>query len=72
MAGSISELVCFFQEDIVSLWNRSANDSGVTNRIRDTMRRVLNLPPNTVLEYKRHDDCLRDQTSYRNTDIFRR
>jgi len=60
------------QEDIVSLWNRTASDVPTTNRIRDTMRRVLNLPPNTVLEYKRHDDCLKDQTSYRNTDIFRR
>ena len=34
-----------FQEDILSIWNRSANDYAVTNRIRDTFRRVLNLPP---------------------------
>jgi translation initiation factor 4E len=60
------------QEDIVSLWNRTADVAGITNRIRDTMRRVLNLPPSTLLEYKRHDDCLKDQTSYRNTDIYRR
>uniref|UniRef100_A0A1I7X497 eIF-4F 25 kDa subunit n=1 Tax=Heterorhabditis bacteriophora TaxID=37862 RepID=A0A1I7X497_HETBA len=47
------------QEDIVSLWNRTADNAGVTNRIRDTLRRVLNLPINAVLEYKRHDDCLK-------------
>uniref|UniRef100_A0A183CS85 EIF-4F 25 kDa subunit n=1 Tax=Globodera pallida TaxID=36090 RepID=A0A183CS85_GLOPA len=55
------------QEDIVSLWNRSADSLPVTNRIRDTLRRVLNLPTSTILEYKRHDDCLRDQRSYCHT-----
>ncbi|VDP45340.1 unnamed protein product [Soboliphyme baturini] len=73
MVGSeICGAVCSIrnQEDIISLWNRTANNEGVTNRIRDTMRRVLNLPPNTVLEYKKHGDCLKDQTSYRNTDKF--
>lgn len=55
------------QEDIVSLWNRTANSAPVTNRIRDTLRRVLNLPANAILEYKRHDDCLRDQRSYCHT-----
>uniref|UniRef100_F1LDT1 eIF-4F 25 kDa subunit n=1 Tax=Ascaris suum TaxID=6253 RepID=F1LDT1_ASCSU len=62
------------QEDIVSLWNRTADNLGTTNRIRDTLRRVLNLPVNAVLEYKRHDDCLKDQSSYRHTnlDLIRR
>ena len=40
-----------FQEDIISVWNRTANDNLVTNRIRDTFRRVLNLPPGTIIEY---------------------
>lgn len=46
-------------EDILSLWNRTADSPAVTNRIRDTLRRVLNLPTNAILEYKRHDDCLK-------------
>ncbi|MFH4979167.1 hypothetical protein AB6A40_005876 [Gnathostoma spinigerum] len=62
------------QEDIVSLWNRTADNLATTNRIRDTLRRVLNLPVNAILEYKRHDDCLKDQSSYRhaNPDLIRR
>ncbi|CAG0894219.1 unnamed protein product [Cyprideis torosa] len=48
-----------YQEDILSVWNRSADDTAVTNRIRDTMMRVLNLPANTIIEYKRHDDSIR-------------
>ena len=48
-----------FQEDIISIWNRSAGDQAVTNRIRDTFRRVLNLPPGTVTEYKAHNDSIK-------------
>jgi len=48
-----------FQEDILSIWNRSACDQAVTNRIRDTFRRVLNLPPGTAIEYKAHNDSLK-------------
>ncbi|WKY14893.1 hypothetical protein Q1695_000418 [Nippostrongylus brasiliensis] len=56
------------QEDIVSLWNRTA-DVAITTRIRDTLRRVLNLPVNAVMEYKRHDECLKDQSSYRHANV---
>ncbi|XP_073993215.1 eukaryotic translation initiation factor 4E homologous protein [Rhodnius prolixus] len=48
-----------FQEDIICVWNRTASDQATTARIRDTMRRVLNLPTNTVLEYKTHNDSLK-------------
>jgi len=51
-----------FQEDILSIWNRSACDQAVTNRIRDTFRRVLNLPPGTAIEYKAHNDSLKEHS----------
>ena len=60
-------LVIVFSEDIISVWNRTASDTQTTGRIRDTLRRVLNLPPNTVMEYKCHVDSLKDNTSFRNT-----
>ena len=41
------------QEDILSIWNRTANDYAVTNGIRDTFCRVLNLPPGTVTSTRR-------------------
>lgn len=59
-----------FQEDILAVWNRTACDQATTARIRDTLRRVLNLPPNTIMEYKTHSDSLKDNSSYRNTDVF--
>jgi len=59
-----------FQEDILSIWNRTACDQAVTNRIRDTFRRVLSLPTGTAIEYKAHNDSLKDNSSFRNTDVF--
>lgn len=61
-----------YQEDLLSLWNRTASDHATTSRIRDTLRRVLNLPVNTIMEYKTHTDSLKDNSSFRNTDVFMR
>lgn len=41
------------------MWNRTSSDTNCTTRIRDTLRRVLNLPPNTPMEYKSHNDSLK-------------
>ncbi|XP_061525284.1 eukaryotic translation initiation factor 4E family member 2 related sequence 1 isoform X2 [Phycodurus eques] len=49
--------------------SRTSNDQITTSRIRDTLRRVLNLPANTIMEYKTHNDSLRDNSSFRNTKI---
>uniref|UniRef100_A0A8C4ZE09 Eukaryotic translation initiation factor 4E family member 2 n=1 Tax=Gadus morhua TaxID=8049 RepID=A0A8C4ZE09_GADMO len=48
-----------FQEDIISIWNKTASDQATSGRIRDTLRRVLNLPPNTIMEYKTHTDSIK-------------
>ncbi|XP_046395961.1 eukaryotic translation initiation factor 4E type 2 [Ischnura elegans] len=44
------------QEDLISVWNKSSSDQVTTLRIRDTLRRVLNLPPSTTMEYKTHNE----------------
>ncbi|XP_019561967.1 eukaryotic translation initiation factor 4E type 2 [Aedes albopictus] len=48
-----------FPEDLLSIWNRTATDTTSTNRIRDTLRRILNLSPSTHMEYKPHCDSLK-------------
>ncbi|KAJ2340576.1 hypothetical protein GGF43_006383, partial [Coemansia sp. RSA 2618] len=58
-------------EDIVSLWNKTALDTKSTLHIRDTMKLVMGLPPACILEYKAHNDSLRDNSSFRNTDIYK-
>jgi len=54
-----------FQEDILSIWNRTALDPAVTARIRDTFKRVLNLPPATLIEYKAHNDSIKEHAGVR-------
>ncbi|KAF5373303.1 hypothetical protein D9615_007480 [Tricholomella constricta] len=58
-------------EDIVSLWNRVDADAKVRERIRDTLRRVLNLPASTIMEYKSNNDSMQDKSSFRNSAIDR-
>ncbi|KAL7991108.1 hypothetical protein Chor_014538 [Crotalus horridus] len=43
---------------VVSVRFQTASDQATTARIRDTLRRVLNLPPNTIMEYKTHTDSI--------------
>ncbi|XP_041597493.1 eukaryotic translation initiation factor 4E type 2-like [Vulpes lagopus] len=54
----------WFQESIISIWNRSATDQATTARIQDMLRRVLNLPPNTMMEYKTHTNSIKDNSSF--------
>ncbi|ELW66590.1 Eukaryotic translation initiation factor 4E type 2 [Tupaia chinensis] len=48
-----------FQEDIISIWIKTASNQATTAQIRDTLRRVLNLPLNTIMEYKTHTDSIK-------------
>lgn len=59
-----------YNEDIISVWNKSASKSDVTMKIRDTMKRILALPASVHVEYKTHDTSLRDKSSFRNTSLF--
>ncbi|KAF8637632.1 hypothetical protein AX17_002701 [Amanita inopinata Kibby_2008] len=58
-------------EDIVSLWNRVDGDIKVREKIRDTLRKILNLHPATVMEYKSNTDSMQDKSSFRNSAIDR-
>lgn len=56
-------------EDILSIWNRSAGDEEAKARIRDGMRKVMMMPSgHGVFEYKAHDQSMKDNSSFRNTD----
>ncbi|XP_022919926.1 eukaryotic translation initiation factor 4E type 2 [Onthophagus taurus] len=48
-----------FHEDLISIWNRTATDQIMTARIRDAVKRLLNLPSSAGLEYKTHTDSLK-------------
>ncbi|ELR18705.1 Eukaryotic initiation factor 4E [Acanthamoeba castellanii str. Neff] len=73
VGDEICGIVCSirFNEDILSVWNKSADNKQARLKIHETLKTVLNLPPNTPMEYKCHDDSIRDNSSFRNTDIYR-
>lgn len=52
-------------EDILSVWNGDDKDAEAKNRIREGIRKTLNLPPATQMEYKSNNDSLHDKSSFR-------
>ena len=60
-----------FNEDIVSVWNKTATNRDVTERVRDAIKRILRLPNSVHMEYKPHHDSLMDKSSFRNTQVWR-
>ena len=57
-------------EDIIAIWNRTAEDNFITSRIRDTLTRIMQFPVSTVMEYKAHNQSIKDKSSFRNTEMF--
>jgi translation initiation factor 4E len=58
-------------EDIISVWNKNAENTEAKNKIRDQMRRILKLPSFINVEYKKHQDSIVDKSSFRNTVVWR-
>jgi len=57
-------------EDVVTVWNRVDKDVKLREQIRDTLRKVLNLPQSTIMEYKSNNDSMQDKsTTYRRPTI---
>ncbi|KAI1338990.1 translation initiation factor eIF4e [Xylariaceae sp. FL0016] len=48
-------------EDVLSIWTRSTGQKVL--KIRETMRRVLNYPPETRLEFKSHDASMQQRVA---------
>lgn len=48
-----------YEEDIISIWTKTASREDITMKIKETMKRLLQLPNSTVIVYKTHDSSLR-------------
>ena len=60
-----------YSEDILGVWNRTAADRDKVDRIRDSIKRILQLPANAYMEYKPHQASLQDRSSFRNTQVWK-
>mmetsp|Transcript_3827 Transcript_3827/g.8347 ORF Transcript_3827/g.8347 Transcript_3827/m.8347 type:complete len:260 (-) Transcript_3827:72-851(-) len=59
-----------YSEDILGVWNRSASDRDMVDRLRDAVKKVLQLPPSAYasMEYKPHQNAIADRSSFRNAN----
>jgi translation initiation factor 4E len=60
-----------YSEDILGIWNRTSTDRDITERIRDAIKKVLQLPPFAPMEYKPHQSSVADKSSFRNTQTWK-
>jgi translation initiation factor 4E len=44
-----------YQEDVVSIWTRNSSDVDGNVRVKERFLNILQLPTNTLMEYKPHD-----------------
>ena len=59
-----------YGEDLISLWNKTGKSKSVIHEICRDICLALELPPDTKLEYKKHDDSVKDGSSFKNTVIY--
>jgi translation initiation factor 4E len=57
--------------DIISIWNKTSNNQEIRDKIREILKKILKLPPGTLMEYKTHDSSIKDNSSFRNTETHK-
>ncbi|GKY98638.1 hypothetical protein MPSEU_000820500 [Mayamaea pseudoterrestris] len=60
-----------YNEDILGVWNKSASDRECIEKIRDAIKKILQLPPHANMEYKPHQNSMADRSSFRNTTVWK-
>jgi len=73
--GEITGLVISirYSEDILGVWNRTSGDRDLVERLRDAIKKVLQLPSHaySTMEYKPHQNAMADRSSFRNTQAWK-
>jgi len=49
-----------YNEDIISVWTRDCNNRTAKHKIQDDVKSLLSLPVSLHLDYKNHDDAIKD------------
>lgn len=47
-----------YNEDLISLWHRNAEDERAIKTVADAMRRALGMPSSLRMEYRKHTENL--------------
>jgi len=59
-----------YSEDILGIWNRTAADRDMVDRLREAVKKVLQLPTSAYasMEYKPHQNAIAYRSSFRNAN----
>ena len=57
-------------EDLISVWNADSRNSDIKFKIGEKMKEILDLEPNTVIEYKYHAESMQDMSTFRNAKAY--
>jgi translation initiation factor 4E len=57
-------------EDLISVWNVDNRNDDVRFAIGQTMKKILDLEPSTVIEYKHHAESMQDMSTFRNAKKY--
>jgi len=58
------------KDDVLSIWNRSNENSKVRYRIGEKLKDILDLDMNALIQYKEHMSSLKDFSTYRNATNY--
>jgi translation initiation factor 4E len=57
-------------EDLMSVWNVDNRNDEIRFRIGEKMKRILDLEPSTIIEYKHHAESMQDMSTFRNAKPY--
>ena len=57
-------------EDLLLVWNVDSRNDQITFRIGQKMKQILDLEPNTIVQYKYAVNCVQDHSTFRNAKAY--
>ena len=57
-------------EDLISVWNSDSRNPDIKFNIAESMKKILDLEPDTVIEFKYHAESMKDLSTFRNAKAY--
>lgn len=57
-------------EDLLSVWNSDNRNDEIRFHIGEKLKKILDLEPSTIIEYKHHAESMQDKSTFRNAKAY--
>ena len=57
-------------EDLLSVWNGDNRNDEIRFKVGEKMKKILDLEPSTIIEYKHHSESMHDLSTFRNAKPY--